>query len=101
VEEYSAKGGGAVAGLVPFLNNVLKFMVIVAGIYTLVNIVLAGYAFISAGNDAKKIADAWAKIWQSLIGLLIVAGSFLLAALIGWLLFENIYAIITPIIYTP
>jgi hypothetical protein len=98
VDKYGSLTEG---GLVNFLNNVLKFMVVIAGIYMLFNLILAGYQFMSAGGDSKAVGEAWAKIWQSLVGLLIVAGSFLLAALFGWLIFGDWNAILRPQIYTP
>lgn len=88
-------------GLVLFLNNVIKLLIIVGGLFAFFNIILAGYGFISAGDDPKKMAAAWSKIWQSLIGLLLIAGSFVLAAIFGWLLFRDATAILVPRIYGP
>lgn len=93
--------GGAVPGLVTFMSNLVKLIIVIGGLYAFLNLVLAGFGFISAGGDAKKIADAWGKIWQSLIGLLIMAGSFILAAIFGWLLFQNPAFILSPQIYGP
>lgn len=88
-------------GLITFLNNILRLVFVVAGLYALLNLIIAGYSFMSAGGDPKAVEKAWAKIWQSLIGLLIIVASFLLAALFGWLLFGNASAILTPTIYGP
>ncbi|MDP3955108.1 MAG: hypothetical protein Q8Q15_01965 [bacterium] len=93
--------GGAIPGLVPFLNAGLKLLITFAGLYVLLNLILAGYGFMSAGGDPKGVEKAWAKIWQSLVGLLIVAASFLLAAIFGWLLFKDTGAILNPKIYGP
>lgn len=98
VDQYGTLTGG---GLVNLLNNVLKLMIVVAGIYTLLQLILAGYQFISSGGDSKAVGEAWAKIWQALVGLLIVAGAFTLAALFGWLIFGDPTAILKPKIYTP
>ncbi len=89
------------AGLVQFLNNLLKLLIVVGGLFALFNIVMAGYGFLSAGDDPKKMAAAWAKIWQSLIGLLVIAGSFVLAAIFGYLIFGSATAILSPKIYGP
>ena len=97
-----AKYGGIEAGgLISFLNNLIKLVVVVAGLYTLLNLILAGYQFISAGGDPKGVQTAWAKIWQSLVGLLIVASAFVLAAIFGWLLFGDPGAILKPQIFGP
>lgn len=88
-------------GLVSFLNVILNLLVVVAGLYALFNLIFAGYQFMSAGGDQKNIEAAWGKIWQSLLGLTIVAGSFLLAALFGWLIFGDASAILKPQIFVP
>jgi hypothetical protein len=98
-------GGGygelSEGGLINLLNNILRLMVAVAGIWAFLNLILAGYQFMSAGGDAKKVEEAWGKIWQSLVGLLIIVGSFVLAAIFGYLLFGDAAAILNPKIYGP
>lgn len=84
-----------------FLNLILKTLVIGAGVYALFNLVLAGYAFMSAGDDSKKVAGAWAKIWQTMMGLAFAAGAFVLAAIFGWIIFGNPNALLLPYIPTP
>lgn len=88
-------------GLVSLFNNLLKLVIVGAGLFAFINIIIAGYTFLSAGGEPKKVAEAWGKIWQSLLGLLFVAGAFLLAAVFGWLVFKDAGAIIRPKIYTP
>ena len=83
-------------GIIALLNIVLRLIFIFAGIWALLNIIIAGISFISAGGDAKKVASAWARIWQSLLGLVIIVSSFLLAAVIGILLFGDPTAILAP-----
>jgi len=89
------------SGLITIFNNALRLLVVVGGIYALLNFILAGYAFMSAVGDPKKIEFAWAKIWQSMVGLMIIAASFVLAALIGKLLFGNTKALFEINIYGP
>jgi len=89
--------GGAIGTLLYVLLNSL---IVIAGIYTLFNIIFAGYAFLSAGDDPKKVASAWAKIWQSVLGLAVVAGSFVLAAIFGRLIFGDSTFILRPILPT-
>ena len=100
ISKYSSCGasGGC---LILFLNNVIKLVIVVAGLFAFFNIIFAGYAFMSAGDDPKKMAAAWSKIWQSLIGLLIVAASFLLAAIFGYIIFGEWNAILNPTVYGP
>lgn len=99
VIQYS--GGDVTKGLPVFINNILKFLIIGAGIYSLINLVLAGYEFLGAGSDPKKIANAWGKIWQTLLGLAITAGSFVLAAIFGQIIFGDPKALLQIKIFGP
>ena len=88
-------------GLINFLNNLLKLLAVIGGLFAFFNLVIAGYGFLSAGDDPKKIEAAWKKIWQSMLGLLFILGSFILAAIFGYLLFGDATAILKPKIYGP
>ncbi len=101
VSNWIGNRPGAVPGFIPFLNSLVNLLIVFAGIYAFINLVFAGYGFISAGGDPKNVEKAWSKIWQSLLGLTIVAASFLLAALIGWILFQDTGAILAPKITGP
>lgn len=88
--------GDVEGGLGSFLNLIMQTLIIGGGIYALFNFILAGYAFLEAGDDSKKIQGAWARIYQSVIGLLFMAGSFVLAAIFGKLIFGSYDAILSP-----
>jgi hypothetical protein len=92
IKKYSDPG----AGIGNLLNVVFRSMIVIAGVYALFNLIFAGYAFLSAGDDAKKVAGAWAKIWQSMLGLAISAGAFVLAAIFGQLIFGRWDFILNP-----
>lgn len=94
--------GGVESGAVGlFLNLIFRTLVVGAAVWALLNLIFAGYAFMSAGDDPKKIEGAWAKIWQTLLGLAVAAGAFVLAAIFGQLLFGNAGFILNPKIPTP
>ena len=83
------------------LSNLFRLIVVGAGIYALFNFVLAGYDFLSAGDDPKKVQNAWKKIYQSIIGLAVSAASIVIAAIIGQLLFGNYLQLLTITLYGP
>jgi hypothetical protein len=95
-------GGGDVTGgaIGIFLQLIIKLLLVGGGIYALFNLVLAGYAFMSAGDDPKKMEGAWSKIWQTAIGLVFMAGAFVLAAIFGQLIFNKWDFILNPVIPT-
>lgn len=97
ISKYSTNPGQGIGNLI---QTVIWILIIGAGVYALLNFVMAGYAFLSAGDDPKKVAGAWAKIWQTALGLAIAAGSFILAAIFGQLIFGDPRFILNPSIPT-
>lgn len=93
--------GTGATGIISIINIILRLLIIAGGIYALVNIILAGYGFMSAGGDPKAIEKSWAKIWQSLIGLLLIAGAFVIIAVISQILFGDATIILDPKIVAP
>lgn len=93
LSRYGSQPGPAIGKLIQLG---LRTLVIGAAVYAMFNLVLAGYSFMSAGDDSKKIAGAWAQIWQTMLGLAISAGSFTLAAIIGKLIFNDWSFLLKP-----
>lgn len=81
--------GGPNSGIPNLVSIALKTLIVGAAVYALFNFVLAGYAYISAAGDPKSIQLATAKIWQSIIGLVVAAGAFLIAGVVGQLVFGD------------
>lgn len=96
--KYSGTSG---EGLFQIAQNLLLFVIVMGGLFTFWNIIQAGFMFLSAGSEAKNITKAWDKIWQSIIGLLIMAGSFILAGVFGWLIFGDVTALLTFRVFGP
>ena len=88
-------------GLVGFISNMLKVVAVAAGLFAFINLILAGFIYITSGSDPKKTAEAMNKITMSLIGLVIIIASYALAALIGLIMFGDANAILSPAIYGP
>jgi hypothetical protein len=97
----NAYNGAEGQGLIILFNNILRTAIVVAGIWSFLNFIIAGYGFMGAEGNPEKITNAWNKIWQTLLGLVIVAGSLIIAAVIGYLVFNDWTAIISPKIYGP
>lgn len=87
-------------GIGTLLNLIFKVIFVGGGIFALFNLILAGYAFMSAGEDPKKMEAAWGKIWQTAMGLVFMAGAFVLAAIFGQLIFGQWDFILNPNIPT-
>ncbi len=92
---------GSPGGLVLFFTNVIRLFFVGAGVWAFVNLLIGGMQFMSAGGDAKAVSAAWNRIWQSLLGLIIIVGSFALASVFGYVLFGQADFILNPKIYGP
>jgi hypothetical protein len=97
---FGVTGTAPEAAIGKLIQTVIWLLIIGAGIYALINLVLAGYAFMAAGDDPKKVAGAWATIWQTILGLAVSAGAFVLAAIFGQLIFNDPTFILNPKIPT-
>lgn len=98
LSNFTADPGVAFGKLIQFG---LRALIVGAGIYALFNLVLAGYSFISAGDDSKKVAGAWSQITQTIIGLAFAAGAFVIIGIISQLLFGYSDFLLRPTIPTP
>lgn len=92
--------GDGIDPLVKMLNLGLQVVFIVAGIWALVNFIIAGFKFITAGGDSKKISEATSKITMTVIGLAIIVATPLIAMVLGTVFFGDPTAIISPKIKT-
>lgn len=89
--------GDGSQGLFLLISNLFKVAGSIAGLFFLVQIVTAGFAYMSANGDPKKTEAAWTKIWQSLIGIIIVASAFVISSVIGLLLHIDI---LNPLVWS-
>lgn len=89
------------SGLIVFISNILQLLAVAAGLFAFFNLIIAGFTYISAGSDSKKTSEAWSRIYMSLIGLLLIVGSYAIAAIIGVVFFGDPGFILNPKIYGP
>lgn len=79
-----------------FLSAIFRFLIIVAGIFSLWQFLTGGLGIITGGADKGKLSEAQNKITMAILGLVIIAASFLLAGLAGQILFGSFTAILSP-----
>ena len=94
VAAYDTGAGGF--GLITFASNIVRVITIIAGIWSFLNVIMAGFKYITAANDAKGIQDAWQSIYMSLIGMLLILSSYTIAAIVGYIFFGDATYIINP-----
>ena len=82
--------------IAPFISSIVRFIVVIAGLFTLWQFLMGGFGMITGGSDKGKIAEAQNKITMAITGLVIIAASFLIIGVISKLLFGSYYYIISP-----
>jgi hypothetical protein len=93
--------GSVTYGFTNFVSNILRLFFVVAGILALFNFIIAGFTYMQAAGDPKQLAQAWSRIWQTFLGLILLVSSFLLISLISFLIFHDASFILNPKIYGP
>ena len=84
LEDVNPDQGGKM--LAKVLSNVIGILTFVAALWFLIQIVIAGYNFITSQGDSQKIQQAQQQIINSIIGLALVVFSIGFLSLIGHLL---------------
>jgi len=92
VDQYNQE---ADIGVIVFASRIINFGAIVAGIWTLINIITAGWIYLTA-NDSSAHEKVGNKILNSVIGLAIIALSYTIAGIISLLIFGDATFILNP-----
>lgn len=79
-----------------FISAMVRFLMIVGGVFSLWQFLSGGFQFISSGGDKGKIAEAQQKINMSILGLVTMTASFLIIAVISQVLFGSFTYILSP-----
>lgn len=100
IDQYSGPDGD-ISGLILLLNNLLKVIIFAAGIFALINFLISAIQYVGSSGNPELLKQASSRIWISLLGLVIIAGSIVLAAVIGLLFYGDATAILIPTFLTP
>jgi len=78
------------------LRTIIIFLITLAGLYSFIQFILGGFGIISAGGDSAKVETAQKQITNAIIGLVVIGASFLIAAIVGKLIFGRADFIFNP-----
>jgi hypothetical protein len=73
-----------------FIETLIGFLTIIAGIYFVFQFIFGAYAWITAGGETNKLKEAREKILNAILGLIIIIAAVFLVDLIGFLIGINI-----------
>lgn len=93
--------GDVGSGLPEFITNVITVVFAAAGLFAFFNFMIAGFTYITAAGDTKKIESATASINMSLIGLVVMVAAAAITGIVSYLLFGSATAILQPTITGP
>ena len=77
------------------ISAIVRFIVVIGGVFAFWQFLTGGLAFITSAGDKGKLTEAQNKIQMSLVGLVIIAASFLIIAIISQVLFGDFMAILS------
>lgn len=79
-----------------FISAIVRFITVIAGLYALWQFITGGFGFITSGGDKGKIQTATQQIMMAITGLVVIGASFILASIIGRLLFGAGFNLLSP-----
>ncbi len=94
--ENYMKNTGNENQLLPFISTLLTIGALVAGIWVLVNIFLAGYSALTSQGDSGAMGKIRTSITNSVIGLALIVLAYTFAALAGTIIFGDATLFIKP-----
>ena len=68
------------------LSQVIGVMTIIAGIWFILQFIIASFGFLTAGGNQGNVKKAWYTITHTLIGLVVVVAAYALISLFGSML---------------
>lgn len=92
----SQQGTTGNIGILFFISNLLRLFTIIAGIWAMFNLIMGGYTYITSMSDSGATEKVKNSITMTVIGLAIMAGAYIIAAVIGALMFGDPNFILQP-----
>lgn len=100
VDKWQEEVGEGNIGIFLFVSQIIKLITIAAGIWTMFNFILAGWIYITSSGDSSAGEKVSTKMTNSVIGLVIVALSYSIAALLGLIIFGDADFFLNPTLQT-
>lgn len=92
---------GNQGGLIIFASNLVRLIVVVGGLVALFNIISAGFQYITSQGDPKATEKTLSTLTSSLLGLVLMIAAPAIAAIVGYVLFNNPAFILSPELLGP
>lgn len=83
-----------------FIGTLIRFITVVAGLYALIQLILGGFGYVTSAGDKGKVQENTQRMLYAIIGLVTIGASFIIASLVGRLLFGPDFNILSPVLQT-
>ena len=83
-----------------FMSAIISFIVVVAGVYALWQLLTGGLGYVTSNGDKVKDQEYNHKMLMAILGLCVIGASFIIAAVVSKLLFGNSSVIFSPTLKT-
>jgi len=83
-----------------FISIIIRFLIVVAGLYALLQLILGGFGYVSSSGDKSKVQENTQRMLYAIIGLAAIGISFIITSLIGRLIFGEGFDLLAPQLQT-
>ncbi len=84
-----------------FISMLIRLTTIIAGVWALLNFILAGWAYLGSGGNAQAHTQARDRTTMTVLGLLLMVSVYTIAGVIGLIFFGDASFILNPTITGP
>lgn len=97
MSNFGGEGGGAtfVSALVSFIISAL---IVVGGVYFVIQILLGGLSWMRAGNDKASLEEARGKVLNALIGIVLLFSTWAIITLLGDVFGIDLFSFEIPVL---
>lgn len=92
----AAMSNGGTIGILLFISNALKFFAVICGLLVFFNILYAGYEYIVGAGKTDVHVKVRERLTWSVVGLILLIAAYMIAALIGLLIFGDPTFLLNP-----
>ncbi len=95
VAAINQQSGGDI-GLIFFISRIINFANIIAGILVMINFVYSGFLYVTGAGNASNMSKINERMMWSVVGILMIVGSYTLAAIFGLVFYGDPTFVINP-----
>lgn len=78
IETVGPGNVATIGGLSGLVQNIIQMLIALAGLILFIMLLWGGFSYITSGGDPKKVEEAKGTLTNALLGLVLVAVSFLI-----------------------